>query len=158
MGNAYTPLQLANYTATLARYGERLKLTIINSINTYNFEENIYTHIPEVAYKMDVPKDHFDTVIQGMVNASHIGTAAATFRNYPIQVASKTGTPQTDKLPNSTFIAFAPADDPQIAVAVIIEKGWHGYTGAPVARDIFTAALLPEQDSSELVELEQLLG
>lgn len=158
MGNAYTPLQLANYTATLARYGERLKLTIINSINTYNFEENIYTHTPEVAYKMEVAKEHFDTVIDGMVQASHIGTAAATFGNYPIKVASKTGTPQTDKLPNSTFIAFAPADDPQIAVAVVIEKGWHGYTGAPVARDIFTAALLPEQSSSGLVEPERLIG
>ena len=48
-------------------------------------------------------------------------------------VACKTGTPETtaEGLPNSTFICFAPADNPQIAIAVVIEKGWHGYTGAP---------------------------
>ena len=54
-----------------------------------------------------------------------------------ISVGSKTGTPQTWNLPNSAFIAFAPAEDPEIAVAVLIEKGWHGFTGAPVARDVF---------------------
>ena len=74
-----------------------------------------------------------------MVAASRTGTAASYFGSYPVDVASKTGTPETADLPNSTFICFAPADDPQIAISVVIEQGWHGYTGAPVARDILDA-------------------
>ena len=57
-----------------------------------------------------------------------MGTAAYYFGSYPVDVASKTGTPETADLPNSTFICFAPADDPQIAISVVIEQGWHGYT------------------------------
>ena len=54
-----------------------------------------------------------------------------------MKVASKTGTPQTSTATvNSTFICFAPADDPEIAIAVVIEKGWQGYTAAPVAKEI----------------------
>lgn len=62
------------------------------------------------------------------------------FANYPITVASKTGTPERgDGLYNSVFIAYAPAEDPEIAVAVVVEKGWEGYQIAPVARDVFDA-------------------
>lgn len=55
-----------------------------------------------------------------------------------MSVACKTGTPQVtvDEV-NSTFVAYAPVEDPEIAVAVVIEKGWQGYTGAPVAKAIF---------------------
>ena len=81
----------------------------------------------------------FDPIFEGMVAASRTGTAASYFGSYPVDVASKTGTPETADLPNSTFICFAPADDPQIAISVVIEQGWHGYTGAPVARDILDA-------------------
>ncbi|MPN61532.1 hypothetical protein SDC9_209270 [bioreactor metagenome] len=82
-----------------------------------------------------------------MVQASHDvrGTAYRYLGDYPFTVASKTGTPQTNEFPNSTFICFAPADDPQIAVAVVIEKGWHGYTGAPVARAVLDSFFFPDK-------------
>ena len=54
-----------------------------------------------------------------------------------ISVASKTGTPETTSFPNGTYICYAPAEDPQIAVAVVIENGYHGYWGAAVAKAIF---------------------
>ena len=66
-------------------------------------------------------------------------TARGTFSNYPIDVASKTGSPQTPEGINSVFICYAPADDPEIAIAVVLEKGWEGYTGAPVAKEILDA-------------------
>ena len=60
------------------------------------------------------------------------------FGDYPIDVASKTGTPQaTGSDDNATFIAYAPANDPEIAVAVVVEKGYSGQRGAPVAKAIF---------------------
>ena len=78
----------------------------------------------------------YETVLSGMLQSSQ-DSSGFVWNNFDIKVASKTGTPQTTtKTVNSTFICFAPADDPEIAIAVIIEKGWQGYTAAPVARDI----------------------
>ena len=147
MGNAYSPLQLANYAATIANHGTRMKLSIVGRISSYNYERTYYEHTPAVESESSIADEHFDTLIAGMVDASHIGTARATFAGYPIQVASKTGTPQTLEFPNSVFIAYAPADDPEIAVAVVIEKGWHGYTGAPVAKAIFDYYFFGESDT-----------
>ena len=157
LDNGYTPLMMANYAATLARNGSRLKLSLVHSISSYNFEETLFEHQPEVAYQMDVPQWVFDTVRDGMVQCSRTGSARGTFASYPIDVASKTGTPQTKDYPNSTFICYAPAEDPQIAVAVIIEKGWHGYTGAPVAKAIFDQYFYPEGDFSGVQGAQTLL-
>ncbi len=137
--NEFTPIQLANYTATIANRGERMDTNIIKSIYSYDMEEVIYERQPQVVVDMDYVDDEvFETVIDGMVMASRPGgTASMVFGDYFVDVASKTGTPETAVEPNSVFIAFAPADDPEIAIAVVIEKGWHGYTGAPVAKAIF---------------------
>jgi penicillin-binding protein 2 len=150
LDNGYTPLQLANYAATIARRGERMKLSLVKSISSYyDTNDIIYRHELTVADRLDVPQAVFETVIEGMKQASRPGgTSAMVFGNYPIDVASKTGTPQTKEFPNSTYIAFAPADDPQIAVAVVIEKGWHGYTGAPVAKAVFDRYFFPPDETA----------
>lgn len=135
--NNFTPLQLANYAATIGNRGKRMNVHIVQSIESYTFDSTVSVTEPTVAQQVQAPPEAFETVIEGMVRASRIGTASRNFADYPINIASKTGTPQTWEYPNSTFIAFAPAEDPQITVAVVIEKGWHGYTGAPVAKDIF---------------------
>lgn len=135
--HAYTPLQLANYAATIGNRGTRMKLTLVDEIRDYSQQTVIQPFVPEVADYVDAPPEAFETVVRGMVAASRTGTARAQFANYPIDVASKTGTPESIDLPNSTFICFAPADDPVVAIAVVIEKGWHGYTGAPVAKALF---------------------
>lgn len=143
MDNKFTPLQLAVYTATLANDGVRMKPHLVKSIESYNLDETIKEIEPEVAYTMDVDKEAFDTIRQGMVMASHDmvhGTARYYLGNYPIKVASKTGTPEAsaEKL-NATFIAYAPADDPEIAIAVVIEDGYSGQKCAPVAKAILDA-------------------
>ncbi len=134
-----SPLQMANYAATLANNGQRMKVTLLKSVKNYTLDETIYEHEPEVAATVDASPEVFATVRQGMVNASHIGTARGTFAGYPIQVASKTGSPQAPDGINSTFIAYAPANDPEIAVAVVMEKGWEGFTSAPIVKEIFDA-------------------
>ena len=66
------------------------------------------------------------------------GSARYYFADYPITVAAKTGTPQASGgALDATFIAYAPADDPEIAVAVVVENGYSGQRGAPVARAVF---------------------
>mgnify|MGYP000182477734 FL=1 len=151
--NQFTPLQLANYAATIANRGKRMKVTVVHEIRDYSMQNVVQSNQPQVVQVVDAPQEAFETVIEGMVAASRPGgTAAATFGYYPIDVASKTGTPETASLPNSTFIAFAPAQDPQIAVAVVIEKGWHGYTGAPVAKAAFDAYFGYDQKAPEPAE------
>ncbi|MEG2038956.1 MAG: penicillin-binding transpeptidase domain-containing protein, partial [Oscillospiraceae bacterium] len=134
-----TPIQLANYAATIANKGQRMKLHLVKNIQTFDFKQTLYQSDPAIASKMDTPPEVFNVVRDAMVQTQRSGSAYSFLGDYPIDIACKTGTPETTKtgLPNSTFICFAPAEDPQIAIAVVIEKGWHGYTGAPVARAIF---------------------
>ena len=142
LDNGFTPLQLANYAATLATGGELRKISLVKAVSSYyDRQEYRQEFSSEVLGRIDAPAAVFETVKAGMVAATHDmrGTAYRYLGDYPYMVASKTGTPQTAEFPNSTFICYAPADDPQIAVAVVIEKGWHGYTGAPVARAVLDA-------------------
>ena len=162
LDNGYTPVQLANYAATIARKGVRTKLSLVKSITTYDNRQIVESHTPEVLETINSDDAVFDAIFSGMIQATHspAGTAYSYLGDYHVTVASKTGTPQTSEFPNSTFICFAPADDPQIAIAVVIEKGWHGYTGAPVARAILDAYFFPEalEDSAEGEQADGLIS
>jgi len=140
--NRFTPLQMANFYATIGNRGRRMELTLVHEIRDYSQENVIRPFEPRVAFDMSeyVAPEAFDPIIQGLVATSRWGTARGTFADYPIDVASKTGTPQVtvDQL-NSAFIAFAPAHEPEVAVAIIIERGYHGFTSAPIARAMFDA-------------------
>lgn len=136
----FTPLQLANYISTIANGGKRYKPYIIKEIVRYdgsivNVTEPSYTQVP-------VKQSTIDAVKQGMVavTTSIDGTAYKSFQGLPFEVAGKTGTAQTSKgierSANALFLCYAPADDPQIAIAVVVEKGAWGSNVAPVARDI----------------------
>ena len=141
LDNAFTPLQMANYTATLANEGKRMRSHLVKSVESYNLEETIKVTEPEMLNQVEASKEAFDEVKKGMIRASRDpvrGSARYYFADYPIDVASKTGTPQaTGGDDNATFIAYAPADDPEIAVAVVVEKGYSGQRGAPIAKAIF---------------------
>ncbi|WP_052446571.1 penicillin-binding transpeptidase domain-containing protein [Candidatus Soleaferrea massiliensis] len=147
IGQSYTmisPLQLANYVATIANRGKRMESHIVKQITNYEEDETVKKTEPVVAHEFKDTVGAYDAITEGMIEASsYSGTSGATFGSYyaehGIKIASKTGTPETNSeaYQNSTYITFAPADKPEIAVAVVIEKGWHGYTGAPVAKDIY---------------------
>ena len=131
---------MANYTATLANDGKRMEVSIIKAVKDYTREETYQEHTPSIRQQVDASQEVFDVVRRGMIAASGAGgTSSATFGNYPISVASKTGTPETHQFQTPPLFRLCPLRDDlsQIAVAVVIEKGWHGYTGAPVAKAIF---------------------
>ncbi len=145
--NKFTPLQLASYCATIANQGVRYNAHIIKDIQDYNTDEVIMETETKVMSDMNMSDYTYETILKGLkAAAGPTGTSYGLFNNYPVTVAAKTGTPETAEFPNSTYIAFAPADDPQIAVCVVIEKGWHGYTGAPVAKYIFNQYFGIDQD------------
>jgi penicillin-binding protein 2 len=141
MFNSFTPLQMACYMAALANGGLYYTPYVTKEVTRYDGSP-VRKAKPE-ARRIPVSAESIDAVKEGMVNSttSIDGTASEAFAGFPFAVAGKTGTAQTgyenqDQSSNSLFVCYAPADDPEIAVAVVIEKGvWGSYT-APVARDI----------------------
>ena len=137
LDHGFTPIQLAGYTATLASDGERRQLHLVKSVRSYGFQEVVEETQPEVIDQVPADKETFQVVREGMIAASLPGgTSAASWYDFPYTVASKTGTPESLDNLTSTYICYMPAEDPQIAIAVVIEDGGQGYTGAPVARKI----------------------
>ncbi|MEF3303622.1 peptidoglycan D,D-transpeptidase FtsI family protein [Paenibacillus sp. GYB003] len=134
----YTPLQLVQYAAMLANRGERLKPLLVEKIET-NDGQVVQSFHKEVLNKVDFPKPYWDAVQKGMEQVGKQG-----FDGFPYPVATKTGTStQSVKgrhVDNAVFIAYAPADKPKLAVAVVVPEGGFGSTGAaPIARHIFDA-------------------
>lgn len=124
-----TPLQMAVVANTIANRGVRYKPYLVDSLYEYGTDELIYRTQPTVAEKIDLSYDYlYDSIIGGMIDASHnVPVYKYSLSNLGFDVAIKTGTPQTDQndlsKQNSFFIGFAPADDPEIAFAGVIEGG-----------------------------------
>ena len=132
--NAFTPLQLATYTATIANGGTRYKATLIDSIFSYEQDKIILQNKPIVMNEIKFKEGVFDTVKSGMLSVTEDGTGAAVFDSYAIKLGGKSGTSQNPQGEDHTiFVAFAPFDNPEIAVAVILEHGRYSrYSGTLV--------------------------
>ena len=131
----FTPLQLASYAATIAADGSRYAAHLLHGVAG---SEGFVT-APKILGTVDADPGIFPVLKEGMYMASRYGSASYVFNSYPISVCSKTGTAQVgqDSENNAVFIAFAPMEDPEIALAVVVEGGANGYYLAEVARDIF---------------------
>lgn len=137
----YTVLQLAQYASTLANQGARIKPQLVSKI-TDPAGNTVKTFGREVLNEVQFDKSNWREVIKGM------NTAVSAFEDFPYDFARKTGTSQqqysvkgTSYLAdNGVFIAFAPRENPKLAVAVVIPEGGFGSSSAaPVARKIFDA-------------------
>lgn len=140
--NQFTPIQLANYAATLANRGTRYKATFMNRVVSADYKTLLAESLPQVVSTLKISDDAYKAYTEGMhlAASSEYGTAAGTFYKYPIQVAAKTGTAQNGKTgysDHAAFISYAPLDDPEIAVAIYVENGGHGGTLGSVAKAIF---------------------
>jgi penicillin-binding protein 2 len=141
--NAFTPMQLAAYASTLANVGVRYKATFLSQVVSADYRELIFKNQAQVLSTMTISPEAYYMYQEGMkrVASSPYGTAYSTFKNYPIAVAAKTGSAQHggEGPLNGAFICYAPADDPQIAIAVFGEKIGGGSYLAPVAKAILDA-------------------
>jgi penicillin-binding protein 2 len=125
-----TPIQLANATAAIANKGWFYRPHIIKSIDDKPVDNEKYT----TKQVTTIDKEHFEPIIQGMHDVYNYGTA--TFLRVPgIEVCGKTGTSENyvkidgermQLTDHSIFIAFAPKDNPKIALAVFVENGYWG--------------------------------
>lgn len=134
----FTPIQLANYTATIANGGTRYKVNLIKSIRSSADGTLIKESKPQVEEQLDIKPEYISAVKDGMHKVIDEGSASDIFQNYPISIGGKTGTAEVGNGSNNAlFIAYAPFDEPQIAVAVVLEHGVSGTNAAAVAREIF---------------------
>jgi penicillin-binding protein 2 len=134
----YTTLQLAQYTAMLANQGKRMKPQFVNAVKDAEGKV-IQSFEPVVLNKVQIPQAYWDEVYSGMAQVK-----VAAFNDAPYQVLRKTGTSEQQTsvgfVDNAVFIAFAPAENPVLAVAVVVPEGGFGANGAgPIARKIFDA-------------------
>ncbi|MTI68767.1 MAG: hypothetical protein FH751_00735 [Firmicutes bacterium] len=154
--NRYTPIQIANYIATLASDGVRHKVSVIDKLEDYN-GNTIVKGKKEVIEELDLNKEYFNVVKKGMNMAAEDGTARRIFKDFPVKVGVKTGTAQATGYDNyAWFVAFAPYDDPQIAVSTIIFQGGHGGYAGPVAREVI-AQYLGLNNKNEKIDFKNKL-
>lgn len=139
--NLFTPIQLATMCATIANDGVRLQTHFLDKITDYTGEQVIEEYEPVELYDAGLSSAVLGVVQTGMQMVATEGNAGTVFANYPVSIACKTGTAETSTgkngtEPNLSFICYAPADDPEIAVAVMIEQGNTGNYAKNVAKDI----------------------
>jgi penicillin-binding protein 2 len=156
--NAFTLLQLAHATANLANDGVVMKPHLVKSIEDPRTGERRLT-VPKESYRIAVKPEHMKFVRDAMVDVNISGTGRHAFQGVPYKVGGKTGTAQvigikqgekynenrvSERLrDHSLFIAFAPAEDPKIALAVLVENGGFGArAAAPIARQVIDYHLL----------------
>ncbi len=148
--NAFTPLQLANYTATLANGGTHYNATLISKIVSYNMSETYDENEPKAKNKIKISDATLKAVKEGMLSVTEDGTGRAALGDYPIKVGGKTGTSQVEgKVDHSVFVAYAPFDNPEIAIAVVLEHANSSYSAGMVVREMLNAYFFTESGSPE---------
>lgn len=145
----FTPLQLANYTATLCTGGTRYSTHLLKSVTSAD-GESVTEYTPQVVSETPIQQKNLNVVLGGMHDLAQSGSVSQYFENCIVDAAAKTGTAQTGSIEaNGVFICFAPYDDPQIAVAVAIEKAGAGSALASAAVDILNAYFTPAESGAE---------
>ncbi|MBE6958225.1 MAG: hypothetical protein E7447_03610 [Ruminococcaceae bacterium] len=138
--NKFTPMQLCVYTSTLANRGTRYKATFLNRVVSSDYTKLEYVNSPVILGEFAISDDAYKAYTQGMRDAALTGTARKILKNYPIPVAAKTGTAETDNgSDNGAFVCYAPFDDPEIAIVVYGERAGHGSTMGQIAKALLDA-------------------
>lgn len=156
--NSFTLLQLAQATSVLANKGVYMTPHLVRMIN--NPKTGVLNPtVTRPSHIIDLKPENLEVIKRAMIDVTRTGTARRAFVGAPYQAAGKTGTAQVFSLrggrydvknvrerlrDHALFMAYAPADDPQIALALIVENaGWGATIAAPVARTIFDYWLSP---------------
>lgn len=153
--NAYTPIQMANYMATLANGGYRHNVSVISKVESHDNSKTVYKPERETNRVNLSDYNFINEVNKGLGMVSSDGTARTIFRNFPVKVATKTGTAQNsgtnpvtgEKYDNyAWFVAYGPYEEnnpeaAEIAVAAVIFQGGSGGYAGPIAKEIIAQYL-----------------
>ena len=172
--NDFTPVQMAKYISMVANGGHKIDLSIVKSViksdgtqvpdsEIKNFTDQKLGIEPDEGEDLQISQETINAVLEGMraVTEGESGTARSVFADFDISVGGKTGSAETSSGDvNAWFVGFAPFEDPEIAVVIIVENGGHGYYTAEVVREIIAEYFgmniqqIPEIMAAE-VETEQ---
>lgn len=159
--NAYTPIQMANMVATVSNGGVLNKTTLFHKSMNYNNTSLIESRRASGA-KIELREEgELDAIVNGMEMAANYGSVGQIFSTLPVEVGTKTGTAQRGGLNPVTgepyddygwFVAFAPLNDPEIAVATVLFQGGSGSNAAPMTREIIANyfKMYPDRPLDEL--------
>lgn len=152
--NLFTPLQMANYAATLANGGTNYKTKILKAVKSDSDQTIKKSAVKEIRQTVGASKKALTAVKNGMIKVTeHGGTAASAFEGFSVSVAGKTGSAQVHGGTNGLFICYAPAENPQIALSVVLEKGDSGAKAAEVARKVLESYFeKPKLNESKTVD------
>lgn len=155
----YSPLQLANYVATLVSGGRHCQAHLLKAAKSYDKSEVIAVGNTEPVHTVDIKEENLQAVKQGMHGLVTTGSLASYFRSCVVDAGAKTGTAQVYSNVNthSVFVCFAPYDEPEIAVAIAIERGGSGSVLASTGVNILNAYFTPKAGESTVTGENQLL-
>ena len=138
--NLFTPLQLANYVATLASGGRHYAAHLLKDVKSYDNSQLVYVYDEEPLNTVEISEANLQAVLTGMHELTTRGSVSTQFSNCVVSAGAKTGTAQVGTaLNHGVFVAFAPYEKPEIALAVVIEKGGSGAALADTAVEIINA-------------------
>lgn len=165
--NNFTPIQMAKYISMLANGGKDIDVTLIKTVIDSDGNQMSKDQIDEYVNRklgidsnkeseqLNISEDNLKAILEGMkgVTSESGGTAYSTFAGFNVEVAGKTGTAQVGSKTNGWFAGFAPYDNPEIAIVVVVENVTHGGYTAEVARDIFAEYF--GMNASEITESQE---
>ncbi len=156
--NLFTPLQIANYMATLVSGGKHYDAHLLKTAKTYDNSQVVAVGSQEPSNVIEISDSTLNAVKTGMHNLTKT-TLAPYFNSCVVSAGAKTGTTQLggDITNNGCFVCFAPYDEPEIAVALVIEQGNAGAQLASTAVSVINAYFTPDETETVVTGENQLL-
>lgn len=136
--NLFTPLQLANYVATLVNGGTHYSAHLLGSVRSSDYSEVVYEYRPTVLNELDIEEENLEAIKKGMYEVTQSASVKSYFDALPVRAGAKTGTAQVNNntSTNATFVCFAPYDEPEVALCLVVENGSSGSSLASLAAEI----------------------
>lgn len=154
-----TPIQLANYIVTLVNGGNRYPVHLLKTVKTSDYSQVVEEYSAEPLDSINISEENLETVKEGIGLMASEGSVAKYFKDLPVKVGAKTGTAQVGSATaesNAVFVCFAPYDDPQIAISIVVERGGSGTELGAIAADI-VSAYFGSENTNETVTTENTL-
>ena len=155
----FTPLQLANYIATLVNGGTRNAAHLLKEVKSNDFSQVVYRYEPQVLSTIDIQPKNLEAVNAGKQTATTENASVRPyFQNLPFQVGAKTGSAQVSAQTeaHAVFVCFAPYEDPEVAVAMVVEHGASGSVLASMSADVL-GYYFSAQETREEIPAENTL-
>ena len=155
----FTPIQLANYIATLVSGGKHCEAHLLKAVKSYDNTQVLAVGNTDPKNTVDISGEALTAVKKGMHDLTTTGSLAPYFKDCAVDAGAKTGTAQVSKdtKNNGVFVCFAPYDDPEIAVSIVIEQGESGSALASTAVNILNAYFSADEIGTAILGENQLM-